>query len=205
MLTRYEDDQFAGAALSALTALNDAGRRLQAVLDNASVSIFLMDDRQHCIYMNTAAEILTGFTLQEILERNEPLHDIIHHHYPDGRHFPLSECAIDRAFPEHHQVAGEETFVHKDGSFYPVAFTASPIHDDASNTVGTIIEVRSLASEKALAEERRQAEEQLRSVDILLRSIGESSADLIYAKDCDSRLLYANPATLAVIGKPPRK
>lgn len=187
--------------MQSLSALDDAGRRLQAVLDNASVSIFLMDDRQHCIYMNRAAELLTGFSLREVLDRDEPLHDIIHHHYPDGRPFPLSECAIDRAFPEHHQVTGEEMFVHKDGSFYPVAFTASPIRDDASKTIGTIIEVRSLAAEKELAQERLRAEEQLRAADRLLRSIGESSADAIYAKDRFGHMLYANPATLKVIGR----
>lgn len=181
--------------------LDDTARRLQAVLDNASVSIFLMDHRQHCVYMNRAAEALTGLTLGEVLDRDEPLHDIIHHHHPDGRAFPLSECAIDRVFPEHHQVTGEEVFVHKDGSFYPVSFTASPIHDDASNTIGTIIEVRSLAGERALREEHRIAEQKLHDAQALLHSIGESSADLIFAKDLDGRLLYANPATLTVLGR----
>lgn len=188
--------------VNAVSALDDAGRRLQAVLDNASVSVFLMDDRQHCIYMNRAAEQLTGFSLDEVLSRDAPLHDIIHHHYPDGRPFPLSECAIDRAFPERHQVTGEEVFVHKDGSFYPVAFTASPIRDDASKTIGTIIEVRSLAEEKELEEDRRRAEERLRATDRLLRSIGGSSVDAIYAKDRDGRMIYANPATMEVIGQP---
>ena len=100
--------------------LEDTHRRLEAVLNNASVAIFLMDDRQQCIYMNRAAELLTGHTLEEVLALDRPLHDIIHHPYPDGRPFPLHECAIDRAFPEHHQTQGEECFVHKDGSFYPL-------------------------------------------------------------------------------------
>lgn len=129
-------------------ALDDTRLRLKAVLDNATVSIFLMDDRQHCAYMNRAAEDLTGYTFAEVEALARPLHDIIHHTYPDGRDFPLSECAIDRAFPEHAQTKGEEVFVHRDGSFYPVAFTASPIMDEASNTVGTIIEVRDIRAEK---------------------------------------------------------
>ena len=55
---------------------------------------------------------------------------------------------------------------------------------------------------RTLAEaERARAESALRDSESLLRAIGESSAELIYAKDCDNRLLYANPATLAVIGK----
>lgn len=135
--------------------LDDSRRRLEAVLNNASVSIFLMDDRQHCIYMNRAAEKLTGFTFEEVLELDKPLHDIIHHTHPDGRPFPLEECAIDRAFPEYNQVQGEEMFVHKDGHFYPVSFTASPIKDAASNTIGTIIEVKDISEEKKSKERQR--------------------------------------------------
>ncbi|WP_205790211.1 PAS domain-containing protein [Microvirga makkahensis] len=134
-------------------ALRQSQRRLNAVLNNASVSIFLMDERQHCVYMNAAAEKLTGYTLAEVTGR--PLHDVIHHTRPDGSHFPLEDCLIDRAFPDEHQVQGEEVFVHKDGSFYPVAFTASPIPDEEANTIGTIIEVRDIRAEKKAQEHQR--------------------------------------------------
>ncbi|HWH17668.1 MAG TPA: GAF domain-containing protein [Allosphingosinicella sp.] len=127
----------------------EAERRLNAVLDNASVAVFLMDERQHCAYMNAAAERLTGYTFSETQGR--PLHDVIHHTRPDGSRFPLQECAIDRAFPENHNVQGEEVFVHKDGSFYPVSYTASPIRDETSSTIGTIIEVRNISAEKEAA------------------------------------------------------
>ncbi|MFN7023652.1 MAG: PAS domain S-box protein [Pseudorhizobium sp.] len=133
--------------------LRDTTRRLNAVLDNASVAVFVMDEHQHCIYMNPAAEVLTGYTLAETQGR--PLHDVVHHTYPDGRPFPIHECAIDRAFPQNNKEQGEEVFVHKDGSFYPIAFTASPIRDEDANTVGTIIEVRDISSDKAAKE--RQA------------------------------------------------
>lgn len=141
--------------LSAREAIANLPRRLSVVLDNATVAIFLMDDRQHCAYMNRAAEKLTGYSLDEVRALDRPLHDIIHHTYPDGRPFPLHECAIDRAFPERHRTIGEEVFVHKNGSFYPVAFCASPIRDVASKTIGTIIEVRDISQEKRAAEQQR--------------------------------------------------
>jgi PAS domain S-box-containing protein len=136
-------------------ALHDSARRLEAVLNNATVAIFLMDERQRCVYMNRAAEELTGYRLSELLHLDQPLHDIVHHTRPDGRPFPLHECEIDRAFPEHHRVQGEEVFVHRDGTFYPVLFTASPIEDENSKTVGTIIEVRDIREEKLAAERQR--------------------------------------------------
>lgn len=137
-------------------ALRDTERRLNAVLDNASVAIFALDERQHCSYMNAAAEKLTGYTLEETAGR--PLHDVIHHTKADGSDFPLEECAIDRAFPENHREQGEETFIHRDGSFYPVAFTASPLHDENLKTTGTIVEVRNIAEERALESQLRHVQ-----------------------------------------------
>ena len=144
---------------TAAAALQDTSRRLDAVLDNTRMAVFLMDHRQHCVYANAAAEQLTGYGFAEMQGR--PLHDVIHHKHPDGRHYPLEDCPIDRAFPEDFQVEGEEVFVHKDGSFYPVAFTASPIRDAASQTIGTVIEVRGVAAEKARDAAVRESQERL--------------------------------------------
>ena len=133
--------------------LGDTARRLNSILSNTTMAVFLMDERQQCVFMNRAAEKLTGYDFHETVGR--PLHDVIHHSYPDGSPFPLSECAIDRAFPEKAGTQGEEVFVHKDGSFYPVAFTASPIHDDGATVIGTVIEARDISEEKRHEETRK--------------------------------------------------
>jgi PAS domain-containing protein len=73
----------------------------EAVCNNATVAIFLMDDRQHCVYMNPAAEQLTGYTLAETKGRT--LHEVVHHTRPDGRPYPIAECPIDRAFPQNNR------------------------------------------------------------------------------------------------------
>ncbi|MFC5513883.1 ATP-binding protein [Massilia jejuensis] len=112
---------------------------LQDVCENATVALFVMDERQCCVYMNPAAEALTGYRLEEV--SSAPLHHFVHHTHPDGTPYPLEECPIDRAAPENMQEHGEETFVHRDGSFYPVRFTASPIRRDG-RVVGTVIEVQ---------------------------------------------------------------
>lgn len=125
-----------------------------------------MDENQHCVYANAAAEELTGYSFLEM--QGKALHDVIHHRRPDGSHYPLEECPIDRAFPEDAQTEGEEIFVHRDGSFYPVHFTASPIRDEASHTIGTIIEVRNIADEKDRASELAEA---VKTKDVLLHEV----------------------------------
>ncbi|MEZ0495351.1 PAS domain S-box protein [Sphingomonas sp. IW22] len=142
--------------------MQSAERRLNAIVNNTTMAIFLMDEHQHCIFMNQAAEELTGYKLEETLGR--PLHDVVHHQRPDGSHYPLEECPIDQAFPERDRMQGEEVFVHKDGHFYPVAFTASPIPDDDGNPVGTIIEVRDMTEEKARKAALAESESRFRNM-----------------------------------------
>lgn len=124
----------------------DDPKLAQLIADNATLALFVMDDRQHCTFMNVAAEQLTGFSLSEVLAAGKPLHDLIHHKRPDGRHYPITECPIDRALPERARTQGTDVFVRKDGGMYPVAFTASPILE-GGKPIGTVIEVRDLTAE----------------------------------------------------------
>lgn len=166
-------------------ALRETERRLDAVLGNTSMAMFLMDDRQHCVYANAAAEELTGYKFAEMEGR--PLHDVIHHKRPDGRPYPIEECPIDRAFPDRARVEGEEVFVHKDGSFFPVAFTASPVLDEGGRPVGTVIEARDIAEEKAQEAAVRESEKRF-------RLIGESAPVMLWMGDPHGKCLYLNRA-----------
>ena len=50
--------------------------------------------------------------------------------------------------------------------------------------------------------ERQQLEDNLRHTTALLAAVGTCTPDPIYAKDVNGRFLFANRATLAIIGKP---
>lgn len=130
--------------------LRETSRRLNAVLDNASVAIFLMDADHQCVYMNAAAEALTGYSLAET--RGQHLHDVIHHSRPDGSPYPAHECPIDGVNPDNGRAQGEEVFIDKAGRFIPVAFTASSIRNEDGQPVGTIIEVQDITARKKAEE-----------------------------------------------------
>ncbi|BAU15178.1 PAS/PAC sensor hybrid histidine kinase [Leptolyngbya sp. NIES-3755] len=178
---------------------------LETVCNNATLALFVMDEYQQCVYMNPAAERLTGYTLAELEGR--ALHDVIHHTRPDGTPYPLCECPIDQVFPQNNQEQGEEVFVHRDGHFYPVAYTASPIREEG-RTIGTVIEVRDITQEKLAQQAQKEATERERLLrqeaetakeraETLLRSITDAFAVL----DHDWRYLYVNEAATKLLNR----
>ncbi|WP_437952063.1 PAS domain S-box protein [Sorangium sp. So ce296] len=130
-------------------------RLVRTIAENATLGLFMMDAHQRCTFMNPAAEKITGFTFDEIRALDRPLHEIVHHTRPDGSRYPMEECPIDRALPRKSQEQGEDVFVRKDGSFYHVAFTASPILDGGV-PVGTVIEIRDITEQKRAEAERER-------------------------------------------------
>ncbi|MGN6155441.1 MAG: GAF domain-containing protein [Sphingomicrobium sp.] len=151
---------------AAETRLADVTRRLDAVLNNTMMAVFVMDERHHCIFANSAAEKLIGYSFEEMSGR--PFHDLVHARRPDGSDYPVHECSINKAFESAAPTKGEEWFMARDGTFFPIAFTASPVHDEASNTVGTILEVRNIAEERARAAELADA---LQAKEMLLHEV----------------------------------
>jgi PAS domain S-box-containing protein len=151
---------------SAETQLADVSRRLDAVLNNTMMAVFVMDERHRCIFANSAAEQLIGYSFEEMNGR--PFHQLVHSRHPDGTDYPVNECPINEAFESAVRTEGEEWFMARDGTFFPVAFTASPVHDEASNTVGTILEVRDISEQRARAAELAEA---LHAKEMLLHEV----------------------------------
>jgi PAS domain S-box-containing protein len=151
---------------SAETQLADVSRRLDAVLNNTMMAVFVMDERHRCIFANSAAEQLIGYSFEEMNGR--PFHQLVHSRHPDGTDYPVNECPINEAFESGVRTEGEEWFMARDGTFFPVAFTASPVHDEASNTVGTILEVRDISEQRARAAELAEA---LHAKEMLLHEV----------------------------------
>jgi len=171
------------ARVIAEEGLREQRRLLKSVTDNASVALFIMDERQQCRFMNPAAERLTGYTLAET--RGRPLHDVIHHSRPDGRPYPLADCPIDQAFPKENRMQGEEVFVHKQGHFYPVAFTASPIKNEAGRSIGTVLEVDDVSKRKSAEAALGESEERF-------RTLADNIAQLAWMADGEGWIYWYN-------------
>ncbi|NJM54451.1 MAG: PAS domain S-box protein [Blastocatellia bacterium] len=173
--------------------LAEQRRLYKSITDNATTALFIMDENQQCTFMNRAAEKLTGFTFEET--QGFTLHDLVHHTRPDGSPFPLAECPIDQAFPTRNQMQGEEVFVHKDGHFYDVFFTASPLLNDNGRAVGTVIEVQDITA-------RKRIERKIQTANYRFRLAEEAAKGFNYEWDLETRKTTRSESIERVLGYP---
>jgi PAS domain S-box-containing protein len=153
--------------------LREQNAFINTITNNTLQALFMLNERHECTYMNPAAVEMTGYTLDEV--KGKPLHAFIQHSRPDGRHYPIEESGIDQALPTGVQVQGEDYFIHKNGHFVSVAFTASPIIESGVPR-GTVVEVRDTTVEKKLAAERKVKESTAK--ELLEKKVKERTSEL---------------------------
>ncbi|HLF26702.1 MAG TPA: PAS domain S-box protein [Anaerolineae bacterium] len=150
-------------------ALQDSERKLRLIAENMRDTVFAYDMDRVLLYVNPAFETLTGYTVQELYEKN-----FIDYLYPDDapRILQLFEqLYAGRAF------AGEEfRIVTKNGQLKWCAGTWNPLLDEAGRQIG--VQGRELD-----IHERKRAERALLVQYRVARILAESeSVAEIYAR-----------------------
>jgi protein-histidine pros-kinase len=128
----------------------------QNITDKAAVSIIVCDDKGRATFINPEAAKTFGFTAEEIID--QPLHDKIHHHYPDGRPFPIEECVLEQIQTGKSVRNKEDVFFRKDGSTVIVECSNALLQVNQKR-VGAVLMARDITEQKAQEEIRRRSQE----------------------------------------------
>ncbi len=123
------------------------------------------------------------------------MHDMVHHHFPDGRAYPGSECIVYNVFRRGHPFTNQvDHLFRRDGSMFYAEMSAQPILD-GGQTRGAVVTFRDITQSR-LAEQALRRSEKLAAVGQLASSIAheinnplEAITNLIY--------LVRSAATLA--------
>jgi PAS domain S-box-containing protein len=136
----------------------------ETVMLSMGEGLYTLDSEGRVTFMNPAAQRLFGWTLNEMLGRK--MHDVTHHSRPDGSLFPASECASLAVLKEGRVLAEfEDVFIRKDGSFFNVVYSASPLRGNGQIT-GVVVVFRDISDRKQAEAERArllQAEREARA------------------------------------------
>jgi PAS domain S-box-containing protein len=165
----------------------DAAASLRAILACLAQPVWVVDAAGAVVFANPAAVETLGYDdLDELLGRNS--HDTIHYKHLDGSPYPAEECPLFRTIREGMETrSGEDWFVRRDGSMFPVSYTASPI--DTSTGTGAVLVFSDI-------EERHRADEALREREAILAKVNQP----VWVVDGAGRFRYANPAALHALG-----
>lgn len=144
------------AALHPLLPGGSAGPwsdRLTLLLESTGEGMFGIDLDGRCTFINRAGAKTLGYTAEDLIGRN--MHYLIHHAHCDGRHYPVEECPIFRAFRQGLPCRiDSEVLWRADGSCFPAEYSSYPIIEGGV-VVGAVVTFVDIS-------ERKQAEELLR-------------------------------------------
>ncbi|MDT8069397.1 MAG: PAS domain S-box protein [Terriglobia bacterium] len=164
------------------TQIEDARRRLAAIVDSSNDGIISRDLDGRITSWNTGAERIFGYAAGEILG-----HSMTMLVPPDLQHQELE--TMQRLLQGEKITHFETERLRKDGERIDVALTISPI----LNTAGKVIGASQIARD--ISERRRTEETQMR-----LAAIVESSDDAIISKDLDGVITSWNSGAKQIFG-----
>jgi len=156
----------------------------QMILLHAGDGIMGIDRKMRHTFVNPVAAGLLGFTAQEMI--NQDSHDLWHYKHTDGTPFERSECKIHIAFEKGEKCrSSDEVFIRKDGTFFPVEVTVTPIIEEES-VQGAVIIFKDITERKKVEEALKASEmELLKARDELEERVNLRTKEL---QDANSKL-----------------
>ena len=170
---------------------NQVAKQMEMLLDSTGQGIFGIDLKGNCTFINRATCELVGYRPDEALGRN--MHDLIHHHKPDGSVYPMDQCPVFRMFQKGEGWCTDtEVIWRRDGNPIPVEYSSFPILENGTIT-GAVVTVVDIT-------ERKRTEEKLQASEQLFRSIFENAQLGIGLFKIDSQEHVSNRALHEMLG-----
>lgn len=177
----------------AYAGLGSSGVSMVQVLEQLPVGVMVSDPSGRTLFRNKALHDM--WRGARSLEGFEAWTDYSAWNATTGRPLGAQDWPLARALRQGVAIPAEAIdFRRFDGTMGRMLVTAEPVRD-ASGRVGSGVAIAQDISELQAAEAQIALDREL------LRQIGENTPDLIYAKDRQSRMIFANPAVLKATGR----
>lgn len=163
-------------------------RRILLLLNSTAEGIFGLDNEGNCTFINQSCLKLLGYDHEEELLGHN-LHELIHHHRPDGSNFPKTECPMCDSFQHGHEVnIDDEVLWRKNGQAIPVEYHAYPVKHE-NILLGSVVSFSDISKRKQDEEDKER-----------LATAIEHAADEIIITNTKGIIEYVNPAFEQVTG-----
>ena len=187
-----------GERKKAEKALTEANRIIRekeeysrSILDSTGEGVFGIDLQGIVTFVNPATATLLGYAPEELL--GKPIHEMIHHAYPDGTPYPADICPMTSATHVNETLRGDEEFLwRRDGTAFPVFYSSTPVHKD-EDVIGAVVAFTDISKIKKTEKALRESEKRH-------RRIFNTITDAVLIIDMKGYIFQANPAASAIYG-----
>jgi len=136
---------------------NRVTEQMCLLMDSTGQGIYGIDLQGNCTFINRATAEMIDYRSEDVLGQN--MHNLLHHHKPDGSPYPVEECPIYRAFKKGEGCRVDaEVMWRRDGTSIPVEYSSFPILEGGKIT-GAVVTVSDIAERKRLEAELIAAKE----------------------------------------------
>jgi PAS domain S-box-containing protein len=177
------DEEIVGIGIvgADITETKQAERFRSVVMDTMAEGLYALDRRGKITFMNGSASKMLGWTQDEL--RGQPAHQAFHYRHGDGTPYPAEDCPLLKVRTEGRVIkVNEDSFILKDGTTLPVAYSASPLRNSSDEVDGVVVVFRDTIAESS---ERQRARGELNALSWLGR--------IRDALDEDRLALYSQP------------
>jgi PAS domain S-box-containing protein len=159
----------------------------EAVMTNMGEGLYTVDAEGSVTTMNPAAEKFLGWNLEQL--RGKKMHDVTHYKHRDGSPFPGQECPGLQVLRKGKSLTNcEDVFIRKDGTFFDVLYSSSPIRK-GNKITGLVVVFRDIT-------EQKRAE----AAAMRLAALVRSSRDAVVAKDLNGIITDWNQSAQRIFG-----
>ena len=173
-------------------AMRESEEKNRLILNSAGEGIYGLDLEGKTTFVNSKVCELLGYTADELID--QPMHNLIHHSYPDGTAYPREKCPMYAPFTDGNIYrVTDEVLWRKDGTSFPIAYISTPMLKDGQ-LVGAVVTFSDIT-------ERKEAEEKLRKLSLAI----EQSPASVVITDTHGTIEFANLKFTEVTGYSPEE
>lgn len=184
-------------ALQELFIDSDTGKHL--LLSSVGDGIYSINKQGLCTFINPVGAKMLGLQPEAVLGKN--IHKVHHHTHENGTHYPVEHCPIYAAVHDGIVHEGiQEVFWRRDGSYFPVEFTSTPIIRD-SEIIGAVVVFRDISDRLNTEKQLTHALEELQDLKSRLEQQNEYLQEEILQENQYHEIVGNSPAILQIIEK----
>lgn len=184
-------------ALQELFIDSDTGKHL--LLSSVGDGIYSINEQGLCTFINPVGAKMLGLQPEDVLGKN--IHKVHHHTHENGTHYPVEDCPIYAAVHDGIVHEGiQEVFWRRDGSYFPVEFTSTPIIRD-SEIIGAVVVFRDISDRLNTEKQLTHALEELQDLKSRLEQQNEYLQEEILQENQYHEIVGNSPAILQIIEK----